>query len=754
MKTYLRSSIRSFYLFMCWPTQLSRESVDSGVGGRAHVSGMLWPMIILLIIEYFLDSYFHTLTDSLFEWVPYWLNVGLRILSGLAIIPVLAIFTVMAADTDRADGLIITFVLVAVSILISSWQISSIYDLITGVSSGILMTIALILTSFAIGKSSNPSNAMIVVLLVTFCTPFVILFTLLDSTSFGIVFWMSYFRLATYPFDVILATLSFMWASQSPAAAFRAWRWCPVAWNELAWLPLPFVGRLLALLVRQDREEGFRQIAFVAAERPFQSRAAREALLEVAISDLTARSIARVADVADRLGWMRDTTTTLPAEMTIALPRFERVAEQVGQCLLLHSRYRKQNSLKQAVAEVDVLQKGLVSASGRTAQRLLRVANQWRVLIETDLATLQIEAEVSREIANPFVFGAPVRETEHNVFSGRRDIVQQIEASILGTVQAPTLLLYGPRRMGKTSVLNQLSRLLGPDFAPAIVDCQNPAVTGSPSTLLRHLSRALSASLQRRRVTVDPLTPADLEREPFDAFDGWLDRVEQDTPASMRALLCLDEYERLQTAVDAGWGTQFLDAVRHTLQHRPRIVLLFSGAHTFAELGPAWTDRFISARRVRVSFLRREDVEVLLTRPIPEFDLTYADGALDAIWTTAAGQPFLTQAVAFELVQLVNEQQRRVATVEDVKEAISRALSSGGEYFANLWSDAGEQGQAILTAVATGAEPPSYSSARTWLREHDVLTDDDRFAVPMVERWVREHAARSSHGETPPTRAG
>ncbi len=38
-----------------------------------------------------------------------------------------------------------------------------------------------------------------------------------------------------------------------------------------------------------------------------------------------------------------------------------------------------------------------------------------------------------------------------------------------------------------------------------------------------------------------------------------------------------------------------------------------------------------------------------------------------------------------------------------------------------------------LTSAATGA--------MKWLREHDVLDDAGRFAVPMVERWVRENRA-------------
>ena len=175
-------------------------------------------------------------------------------------------------------------------------------------------------------------------------------------------------------------------------------------------------------------------------------------------------------------------------------------------------------------------------------------------------------------------------------------------------------------------------------------------------------------------------------------------------------------------------------------------------------MGPAWTDRFISARRVRVSFLQPDDVRPLLTKPIPEFDLAYAPGAVDAVIAATRCQPFLVQAVAFELVQYLNEQQRKEATPADLETAITRALESGGEYFANVWSDARPEGQAILREIArTGVaadvsrrqsteaeEQRGLTSAATaamkWLREHDVLDDAGKFAVPMMERWVREQA--------------
>src|ERR1051325_6481955 len=154
------------------------------------------------------------------------------------------------------------------------------------------------------------------------------------AVTFLPVFLIVCFRVVTYPFDVAVSMSIYFLARNRKNRAMRAWYLCPVAWNEVIWLPLPFVGKLLALTVRQDREEGFKRIAFVAAERSLQRRAAVAALIEVALDDLRARSVSKMADVTDRLGWITDAPAELPKELVSALPRFDRVAQHVGQYLM------------------------------------------------------------------------------------------------------------------------------------------------------------------------------------------------------------------------------------------------------------------------------------------------------------------------------------------------------------------------------------------------------------------------------------
>jgi hypothetical protein len=374
--------------------------------------------------------------------------------------------------------------------------------------------------------------------------------------------------------------------------------------------------------------------------------------------------------------------------------------------------------------------------------------------------------EDQRELENPFVFGNPVQAADEGLFSGRRDIALEIERNILRAAQTPTLLLYGQRRMGKTSILNQLPKRLGPGFLPVLVDCQAPATVESLPSLLRHLSRCFCTVLNSRlgitfetdQVKCDrgalPLPVDALQHEPFSVFEDWLDKYQSRVPADACILVCLDEFERLDEIVKAGWGGRFLDALRHWLQHRQRFSLMFIGSHTFEQLGQAWTDRFLSARRLKVSFLGPDDVRQLLTRPTPTFRMTYAPGAIEAIITATHGQPFLTQALASELVHRMNRERRKQATSDDVTAAIEDTLERSAEYFADLWFSRSEAERELLRDVACGRrQPPAASVVARGLREYDVLNDDGEFAVPLVRWWIRlkqlgdEAPAESSSSE-------
>jgi hypothetical protein len=764
MNDYFRWSLRQFYLLYFWPSQLKREARSESELQLRRLRDSKNPQVRLRVRSKLFFKYYEGLRYMIrllpfivaivallilmagglteifgfgFNWASCWTSVICVMLTGLALGPLrlevgIGICGAGAAGVGIAFGggfgLAGAIVLGSACGLLSASSGASNMVIDLGVESTVVIC-------FGMATTFGSAYGMIL----QEVTPTSMGENAVSGLLFGVGFLFSYLRIFSYPIDLTLSIISYVTSKGNPTAAKRAWRWCPVSWNEMIWLPVPFAGKLLAALALEDRNAGFDQIEVFARERMLERSVAITAVAETALSDLEAKTLDSLADISDRIEWTTHPPVELLGEFQLALPRIDRMAQHAMQYLTLTGPHRKRQALKGAIEEVGALHHELVFQRGRFVPRLIHATHQWRRLLEDENRLLASRKGSDREIPNPFVFGNAVLETENNIFVGRRDIVRKIEASILNTQQAPTLLLHGARRMGKTSILNQLSRLLGHDFVPVIIDCQNPAIVGSVAALLQYLTREICESLRRRRVTVGLLRTAD-PSEPFAVFDSWLRETELALPERMRILLCLDEYERFKQALDAGWGEKVLDEFRHILQHHPRFILLFGGAHSFHELGPAWTDRFISARSIRVSFLQRDEVIPLLTKPVPDFDLTYAAGALDAVIDATCGQPFLTQAVAFELVELLNERHRKQATLEDVDEAIARALVRATAYFADVWTSARSDGQAVMLGIIRNDGFRENSSAQRWLREQDVLNDDGTFAVPMMKMWVGRKA--------------
>ena len=442
---------------------------------------------------------------------------------------------------------------------------------------------------------------------------------------------------------------------------------------------------------------------------------------------LRINSVSEIAMKSDDIWKELATDTDFAQEWRPILERFDRISSATAQYLAVHNQYRKKAALEGAANECLLLKKTLADSTGRYAVRFHRAARDWSTVVQLELESFQTAAKDLREIPNPFVFGKPIGESNSDIFTGRGDIVNQIETSILGSTTPPMLLLHGSRRMGKTSILNQLPRLLGTNFVPITIDCQDPSLRSSASAFFLTVITAAEAALFRRGLGTKQDWSVD--REPFGSFKKWISGLESRLPEDTKLLVCFDEYERLSRAVDDGWGLNVLDSLRHAYQFSRKVILMFCGANTFSEMGAVWTDRFISAKRIRVSFLTQHEVDKLLTAPIQGFNMNYEPGTLGQIWRATNGQPFVTQAVAFELVQTVNTAGNGTATMECVNKAFSATLDSGGEYFANMWYDAGQRGQEVLLAVANDLvhSQPLLESVR--LKSLDILDSTGAFSV-------------------------
>ena len=84
-------------------------------------------------------------------------------------------------------------------------------------------------------------------------------------------------------------------------------------------------------------------------------------------------------------------------------------------------------------------------------------------------------------VANPFVVGSALSDPQGRGFFGREDVLAFV-GNALNAVQRSPVILYGHRRIGKSSILRRLVHQLPPEVVCVYYDLQdkarNPLDTG------------------------------------------------------------------------------------------------------------------------------------------------------------------------------------------------------------------------------------------------------------------------------------
>jgi hypothetical protein len=181
---------------------------------------------------------------------------------------------------------------------------------------------------------------------------------------------------------------------------------------------------------------------------------------------------------------------------------------------------------------------------------------------------------------------------------------------------------------------------------------------------------------------------------------------------------------------------------------------LFSGVQTLEELGPRWSNYFISVVPMEMHYLESHEAEDLLLDPDPEFTLRYDDGIVAEILCLTRCQPYLLQLIGSAIVNQANLQHTQLATTALLQAAIQDAFTNGEPYFTNIWTEFTgtipaevTNGQQILIALAQGNPhvetiDESTAARRRLLRYHVIERDGDidKIEIPLFEQWVRERA--------------
>lgn len=530
----------------------------------------------------------------------------------------------------------------------------------------------------------------------------------------------------------------------------KYYRYHPVAWDDLCLFPFAGLHRLL-VAVAEEIPGQESEIERLIASYPSQLHQALHSK-----ATLLARKAGQVTDLSK----LDKITAQLPTGEKFFLSQTQELCAWVNEISLLQTRLNTINrsafrepTAELLIKEIENFRHRIAGLHEPLATEFRGAATQWLVIAERQLdearrgATKELTPQVFRA-------GDPV-DQEHEAFVPRYAVIGEMEQQVMLSTGCPGIVLYGRRRMGKSTILRNMTGFLPTDVVTAFFSMQKPHLFTSLESAVRVISHEIQQQLPASNIGADSV--ADL-RGFYDLLTRCNEQLEAD---GKRLMLAVDEYENIDTKIGEGvFPLDLLDTIRESIQTHRHITWIFAGSHEIYELKNAsWTSHLVSARTIEVPSFTLDETRLLLTEPLkhsslwrdneakrPRFDTSFwGEGGIQRIHSEAGGWPHLVQLIVETIVDVLNNEEASKVTPELMERALDKSIVSGQIVLYQLMHDEsklpGEWDYLSNFRKTETQPPPQDEKIAASLRRRlliEELNGEWRLRVPLMARWLKQ----------------
>jgi hypothetical protein len=326
----------------------------------------------------------------------------------------------------------------------------------------------------------------------------------------------------------------------------------------------------------------------------------------------------------------------------------------------------------------------------------------------------------------PYMYGKCL--TRLDLIKGREKETREILDKLSGSNGDNFVVIYGLRRIGKSSLLQKLSldERSRKRYVAIHLDLEHLLKsTDTPVSFLEKVAEAIRDSVgDSRAKMVEP--PAGVsEARIYPAFEHYLKGVADALGPNRRVLLLFDEFQMLFEPGMASRMQDVIKSLRHWIQYAPAsFVAAGTPELKAATVGPEQR-LFQLGVPLHVGPLDEASARELVRDPAKDL-FTVTPRATEAIVQACRRLPNLIQAVCITLFDNVKSAEKTVATHRDAEEAMTQ-VSKISEYFTFLL-----------------APLERRSELKVLVRVLADITVDERRGTPRV---ILEHLRSNGRGD-------
>lgn len=365
-----------------------------------------------------------------------------------------------------------------------------------------------------------------------------------------------------------------------------------------------------------------------------------------------------------------------------------------------HQRHRIQKALEDmsSVDTVEMIQSSLLQVPA------LPLASSSGA--DTTQSVTSANTGMNKQLRYPNPYGSGIAEGSR--FYGREVEKERVVGLLRNKTQNVAIMLWGQRRIGKTSFVLRLREQAADIFLPIYIDLQG-LKDASTTMFLHRLMDRISQVLRDKAgdSTYEISVPAlnRLRKDPLTYFDTFMDHIEEIT-RSYPLLLMLDEFQCLNSLREEGATcSAIFNRLRSHSQHWQGIHFILSGGGLLSYLKDQSdiASLFNIAHPEKLNCLETESARQLIKDGLSKVG-NITDTAITLLMSYTAGHPYYLQLLCSMLYDYAQE--HRLALTSDVVSQRIREwlMDADASRFQHFWEGydipSTQRNKLILSALA------------------------------------------------------
>ena len=273
----------------------------------------------------------------------------------------------------------------------------------------------------------------------------------------------------------------------------------------------------------------------------------------------------------------------------------------------------------------------------------------------------------------PFAEGGPVDDPE--MFFGRNEFLSRLEASLRYRAGRKSIVMFGQKRAGKSSIIEHLRLRLAEsgDILPVSFSVLEIASDLSEATLLHRIVQGISEVLEDLRLAgrdVPALSPPRIDDMHsnatlrFHQVMSGLVRAMSRSSSGLHIVLLIDEFTEIFKAIrNERIPREFMKAWKAIIE-KGYFSSVLVGQDIMPAFKAAFPNEFGVTEDIRVTYLDEAAARALVQEPIGEE--RFAGDAVRRLLDLTANSPYYTMMFCARLVDYMNATRSMVVTAADI----------------------------------------------------------------------------------------